>query len=209
MGGGLVFEDLKDLDVLFTWQDREQFIKSYLENVEQIVCSDMYYPYMFKNPWTEALYDKNILVVSPFAELIKNQYETRREKLFKDPKVLPKFKKLEVVKAYEVHNGRNKYSNISSWFDALNDMNSTIDKMNYDIALIGCGAYAFDIAAHVKRVGKKAITLCGSHEVLFGIYGTRYENFLKENGILNEYWVRPGDEYKPEGFEKVENGAYW
>ena len=61
----------------------------------------------------------------------------------------------------------------------------------------------------MKRSGKIAITLCGSHEVLFGIYGKRYEEFLKENHLLNQYSKRTGNKYIPDGFEKVEGGAYW
>ena len=76
-------------------------------------------------------------------------------------------------------------------------------------ALCGCGAYAFNLAAHVKRKGKKGITLCGGLQTLFGIYGARHEEDFKKFGILNEYWVRPRSNERPSGFQNVENGAYW
>lgn len=48
-------------------------------------------------------------------------------------------------------------------------MKDEIDKQDYDIALIGCGAYGFPLAAHIKRSGKKAIHLGGALQLLFGI----------------------------------------
>lgn len=46
-----------------------------------------------------------------------------------------------------------------------------MDKVEYDVCLIGCGAYGFPLAAHAKRTGHKAIHLGGSLQLLFGIAG--------------------------------------
>lgn len=46
-----------------------------------------------------------------------------------------------------------------------------MDKIDYDICLIGCGAYGFPLAAHAKRKGKKAVHLGGALQLLFGIKG--------------------------------------
>lgn len=45
-------------------------------------------------------------------------------------------------------------------------MKSEIDKCDYDVCLIGCGAYGFPLAAHVKHKGKQAIIW----EALFSYY---------------------------------------
>ena len=50
-------------------------------------------------------------------------------------------------------------------------MKSQMDQTDYDIALIGCGAYGFPLAAHAKRMGKQAIHMGGSLQLLFGIRG--------------------------------------
>lgn len=206
--GRLVFNDLSNLDVLFSWMKNEELIDNLLVSVDKISNYEMYYPYKFLNPWTEALRHKKVLVISPFSKLIEKQYHENRTRLFKNPKVLPDFE-LKTITAYNVLRGVNCYPNISSWFDALHDMEAQMEKIDFDIALIGCGAYAFNLAAYAKRMGKVAVTLCGSHQILFGIYGERDKDSLQKLGILNEYWTRPGDEYKPKGYEKVENGAYW
>ena len=40
---------------------------------------------------------------------------------------------------------------------------------NFDIALIGCGAYGFPLAAFVKGIGKKAVHIGGPLQLFFGI----------------------------------------
>lgn len=206
--GEIVEEDLKEVDLLFSWQEAEKYICDYLNGIPRVFCPEMYKPYRFKNPWTAELRDKKILVVSPFSETIESQYNNKREKLFSNPDVLPEFD-LCTIKAFNTIGGFNPYQEIKSWFDALGIMKSEMNQIDYDVALLGCGSYAFELAAHAKRQGKKAITMCGSLQVLFGVYGARYEKELREQGILNEYWVRPSPKETPKGYKMVENGAYW
>ena len=137
--------------------------------------------------------------------------------MFDNPDMLPQFK-LQTIKAVQSIGGDN--NDFRDWFDALYWMESEIDKRDYDVCLIGCGAYGFPLAAHVKRSGKKAVHLGGSLQLLFGIKGSRWENpdyGVKEWGIpkgsysslINEFWVRPGEAHKPRNAENVENGCYW
>ena len=90
-----------------------------------------------------------------------------------------------------------------------------MDKVEYDICLIGCGAYGFHLAAHAKRMGKKAIHLGGSLQLLFGIKGKRWESngYQKANNnysiFFNEYWIRPSDDEKPHISNRIENNCYW
>ncbi|MCR4736298.1 MAG: hypothetical protein K5829_14980 [Treponema sp.] len=205
--GELVQQDLKDLDVLSTWRSEEKYISSYLIEKETICNSELYNPFMYPNPWTKALENKKVLVISPFADSIIHNYKNRK-KLFKNPDVLPVFN-LQTVKAYNVLQGKNHYTDINSWFDAFENMKRQISVMDFDIALLGCGAYAFNLAAFIKRGGASAITCCGSLQTLFGIYGTRYEKWFRENNLINEFWTRPLENERPEGYKKVENGAYW
>ena len=80
--------------------------------------------------------------------------------------------------------------------------------MDFDIAIIGCGAYGFHLAAHVKRIGKKAVHLGGATQALFGIIGKRWEN-NKVSFYINENWIRPLLEEIPENANTVEGGCYW
>jgi ketopantoate reductase len=86
-------------------------------------------------------------------------------------------------------------------------MENEISKIDFDIAIIGCGAYGLPLAAHVKRMGKKVVHMGGATQLLFGIKGKRWEdsNFK----FINKYWVRPLEEEKPKDHKKVEDSCYW
>ena len=202
--GKLIDECMDKVDVLLHWWEYEKFLKIY-DSVPKILMKYVSYPFYYTNPWTSCLQGKKVLVISPFSETIKKQYSIRK-KLFKDVNILPEFE-LITLQSYNVLRGKNN-TDAKDWFDALEKMENRINQIDFDIALIGCGAYAFPLGAYCKNLGKKAITICGGIQLLFGIYGKRWENSLKRDGIINEYWTRPLDE-KPFGYEKVEGGAYW
>ncbi|MGG6498696.1 UNVERIFIED_CONTAM: hypothetical protein NY603_37795, partial [Bacteroidetes bacterium 56_B9] len=80
-------------------------------------------------------------------------------------KILPAFD-LQTIKAVQTI-GNYIDSRFNTWFDALEFMKNEIDKREYDICLLGCGAYGLPLAAHIKRTGKKAIHMGGSLQLLF------------------------------------------
>ena len=212
--GEMMIEDSKFVDILGSWQKNELFLSSVLTEAKKIQL--MYLdPYWSKKPWSRALEGKKVLVVHPFAESIKSQYE-KRKYLFKVQDTLPDFKSLEVFKAIQSIGGES--NGYKDWFEALEYMMSEIDKHDYDVCLIGCGAYGFPLAAHVKRMGKQAIHMGGSLQLLFGIMGNRwdhdephYENgvFIYYAGLENKYWVRPSASERPKSHKVVENSCYW
>ena len=163
-------------------------------------------------PWSLALEGKRVLVVHPFAETIQSQY-AQRESVHKDPRILPKFS-LETIKAVQSITGQ-KPNNYRTWFESLTYMQNEIDKRDYDICIIGCGAYGLLLAAHCKRMGKKAIHLGGATQLLFGIKGKRWENpNYGFNGInylsfMTPYWVRPSIIETPQKSSDIEGGCYW
>lgn len=211
----LMLEDIPLVDVLGSWLIGEENVKSYLTATHRVHLRFLE-PFWSVDPWTKALSGKKILVVHPFAETILHQYAYRRH-LFKNPTILPTFASLHVIQAVQPEAGINRFID---WFEALEYMKKEIDKSDYDICLIGCGAYGFHLAAHVKRSGKKAVHLGGALQLLFGIKGKRWEdpNYgVREWGIsvgsysnlMNEHWVRPGDIYKPKNAQEVEGACYW
>ena len=161
------------------------------------------------NPWSAALKGKKVLVIHPFAETIQSQYK-KREKLFLDTNTLPEFE-LKTLKAVQTVAGE-KDERFTTWFDALDWMYKEAMKIDFDIAIIGCGAYGFPLAAKLKRAGKQAIHWGGATQLLFGIRGKRWdesERYAYVQKFFNDAWVYPSDEDKPKGASKVENGCYW
>lgn len=96
-----------------------------------------------------------------------------------------------------------------TWFDALADLERAVDALDFDVAVIGCGAYGFPLAAHVKDIGRQAVHLGGATQMLFGIRGRRWD--LKDIGpaLYNDSWVRPSADERPENADSVESGCYW
>lgn len=204
----MMINDMPLVDILGSWRPQENYFKEELKQAS-FVNLELLNPYWSKIPWTKALRGKKVLVVHPFAETIKKQY-ARRELLFKNPEILPEFE-LKTIKAVQSLGGNNQFNN---WFDALQWMKNEMDKIDYDICLIGCGAYGFPLAAYAKRKGKKAVHLAGALQLLFGIRGARWENphyneTYNYAALMNEYWVKPSENEKPQNAQQVEGACYW
>lgn len=171
------------------------------------------HPESDQKPWTAALKGKKVLVVHPFADSIEKQYRENREKIFEKvfeaDDILPEFELL-TIKAVQSLGGTGS-DHYSDWFEALEWMKQQCRKKEFDVAIIGCGAYGYPLAAEIKRMGKIAVHLGGAVQLLFGIIGSRWETEYKDfyQDVVNEYWVRPAAQEKPQCAGQVENECYW
>jgi hypothetical protein len=201
----LMLEDAKEVDVLGCWQPQEAALSPWLQQAVKVRLEDLE-PYYHAVPWSAALEGKRVLVVHPFSDSIQSQYQNRHL-LFRNAAVLPRF---ELITLRAVQSIAASSVVFSSWFDALDHMKAQIEAINFDIAIIGCGAYGFPLAAHVKRMGKQAVHLGGATQILFGIKGKRWESmpFFSEQ-LINEHWVRPLAAETPEAAQSIEGGCYW
>ena len=178
------------------------FVKTYSKS-HLLMNGDVLNPVL--GNWTPSLKGRKILVIYPFIDEISFQYG-RREKVFqKNPQILPEFD-LKLL-ASPITMGDETDYRFPSFMRALEEMEARISQIDFDLALVGCGAYGSLLTLYIKSIGKKAIQTGGSTQLLFGILGSRWENapYIKE--LENEYWIRPAT--KPKGFEKVAGGAYW
>lgn len=202
----LIFQDMKQLDVLGSWRFEERFLFSNFK-FASIVPLQSLEPYFQENPWSQVLENKKILVIHPFNKTIESQYKNKRELLFKDIRVLPKFKSLQTIKAVQSLAGNKViYDN---WFNALDFMKNQIVKTDFDIAIIGAGAYGFSLAAFIKKIGKKAVHLGGPTQVLFGIKGKRWIENPKFKKIINKHFVFPCKDDRIQNANQVEEACYW
>lgn len=201
----LMIQETSNVDVLGSWLEEESYLKDRLINTVVVKLTDIE-PYYHDNPWSSALYGKKVLVIHPFAKTIESQYK-KRELLFKNPDILPKFE-LQVLKAVQTLSAEEGES-YNDWFEALDSMKNKIDKIDFDIAIIGCGAYGFPLASYIKSIGKKAIHMGGATQILFGIKGRRWEEVPFFQNLINDHWVRPSTEETPSKANLVENSCYW
>lgn len=197
------------VDILGVWQTpcEDYFIKKYCTNLKATCILKSIEPWWHGTPWSAALAGKKVLVIHPFEDSIIRQYENHRM-LFADTRILPDFT-LKTLKAVQTA-GNQTDDRFDTWFDALAYMCAECDKIDFDIALVGCGAYGFPLAAHIRKTGRQAIHFGGSLQILFGIKGRRWDELVPEVvAMYNDYWNYPLDSETPKGHEGVEGGTYW
>lgn len=159
-----------------------------------------------EKPWTYALKGKRVLVIHPFDLSIKKQYQ-RRTELFENPDILPEFE-LITFRAVQTIAGQ-KDERFHDWFEALEYMYDEAMKTDFDVALLGCGAYGLPLAAKLKKSGKIAIHIGGALQLLFGIKGKRWNTDPIVSKLYNEAWTSPMPSETPKANQVVENGCYW
>jgi hypothetical protein len=212
--GELMDQDIVELNLLASWMPNESLIKNKLQHVQRVFLRDIE-PFWNVMNWCSALEGKRVLVIHPFVNEVADQY-LKRNNLFHKT-ILPDF---ELITYRPVVSLGQTRTDFGTWFEALDFMKTEINNIDFDIALIGAGAYGFHLAAHVKRLGKKAIHMGGALQLLFGIRGKRWEdpNYgVEEWGLkpgtyldlMNEHWIRPYKESKPKNPEIVEGACYW
>ncbi|MCF7910673.1 hypothetical protein K9L16_03310 [Candidatus Pacearchaeota archaeon] len=190
------------IDMMVVWNYRNHFFKE-IKLIKKF--SNIVYigegPSLPAKGWQKSLKNKKILVIHPFKSTIEKQIKKRKQL-----GILPKLKSLEVIRAVQTIAG-NADPRFKDWFEALEWMKKEIDKKDFDIAIIGCGAYGLPLAAHVKSKGKQALHLAGGTQLLFGIKGKRWDE--NPEIIYTKDWIYPLPEDTPKDFKKIEGGCYW
>lgn len=216
-----MLEDCGQIDLLAEWR---RYMEDYiyvkyqpdtkLTQLLRIEPWNLYqYPRCKIKPWSAALRGKKVLVIHPFDESIRKQYQENREHIFERiydaDDILPEFE-LITLKAVQTLAGE-KDNRFRTWFDALDWMIDQCREIDFDVAVIGCGAYGFPLAAEIKRMGKTAVHLGGATQLLFGIIGSRWEEEYSDfnRDVVNEYWVRPLESEKIKHANAVEEACYW
>ena len=204
--GELMVGMCQQLDLIAVWMNvmEDYIIRTYALQA-QLSRLRSIEPYYFNEPWSKALEGKKVLVIHPFEKTIKSQYK-KRKGLFADKNVLPEFE-LKTLKAVQTIAGQK--CEFTTWFDALDYMVVKALAMDFDVAIVGCGAYGCPLAAKLKQGGKQAVHMGGATQILFGIKGKRWDKHPTISKFYNKHWVRPLPEETPSNRGIVENGCYW
>jgi len=172
--------------------------------------------------WWQNLYEnKTILIISPFVKSIQTQLDlNKRDKVWtgKWTNFWSKsitFKYIKFPHPYYISSDADKSKYPKNLDLLLKKYQDEIDKVSeFDIALVGTGAYSILLCDYIKRIkNKNAFHLGGGLQMMCGVYGHRWEPsfnkspFLKE--YMNEHWIRPLSEEIPPIYEAQENGAYF
>jgi hypothetical protein len=154
--------------------------------------------------------DKKLLLICPFAELLK---ERATKEIFEGvwSKTGKKWFHPKGVEALEIPYGfagetHQKYASTILLLEAIE---AEIERRDFDIALIGAGGLTIPIASFVKEIGKVSVSLGGDLQILFGVIGKRWRHLERwGKGYFNEWWVDMPEKYRPKETDIAE-GAYW
>ena len=88
-----------------------------------------------------------------------------------------------------------------------------IKKLDFDIALLGCGAYGLPLCNFIKSdLKKSAIYIGGGLQLLFGVIGRRWEgnDMWKKLIIDNDIkFIRPSEDEHVKNMRFLEDQCYW
>lgn len=163
-------------------------------------------PYYVENSWMSALKGKRILIIHPFQSTFMKQvhnlkYIFPNTSWFED--CIIEFIKPPITFAGN-HQNKDWQEHYFAFLDQLKE------KKEFDIALISAGGYGMLISHYIyKEMRKSVIYIGGALQLFFGVIGKRWfenKDILK---IMNDNWVRPDKEDKPDNFQNVEKGCYW
>lgn len=162
--------------------------------------------FYFKEPWTQLLAGKRLLVATPFASTVEAQAKRLPEIWAKHPKTLFDVSVETLRVPLSAGISTPEYP---TWVDGFEAMKNEMESKSFDVLFIGAGAWSVPLAAHAKRLGKFAIHLGGATQLMFGIKGGRWDDNPNINRFFTDAWVRPGPEDRPKDAHKVEKACYW
>lgn len=163
-------------------------------------------PYYFKNSWMPALTGKKILIVHPFLNTFSKQIYNF-DKIFPDR---PWFDKCEIkfIQPPFTLAGNHQDKDWQEHFQLF--IEELKEKNDFDIALVAAGGYGMLISNYIfKEMGKSVMYIGGALQLFFGVIGKRWFENKEILKLVNDDWIRPTKEDKPQNFINVEKGCYW
>jgi hypothetical protein len=207
--GETLLNNINHVDLMPAWNkvipDFESYIfqhyclKTYITKLQHLE------PYFFDIPWTNYLEDKTVLVVSPFADSINNNY-SKLQQIWNN-KITPNFK-LKTIN-YPTSIPISENVNYKSSVEIYNKFADIIHNTEFDVGIFGTGHTGLLFAIESKKNGRSGIHLGGPTQILFGIKGNRWEENKDFQPFFNEHWTKPHAHETPKHIDKVEGACYW
>jgi len=198
---------VRQLDAICLWQ-ADPFLAQYEEAFVQIHCPQAARIRLaaLSIELLQEIAGRKWLVISPFTETMGRQAgrlpDIHAGKPWA-PRLAGQEKKCDFVRCPTF--SYLEPSPFSTWSEGLEKLAESVLGRDFDVALIGAGAWSLPLAARLKEAGRTAVHLGGETQLIFGIKGQRWEGY----GIYNEHWVRPSTAETPAGFLQKEQGCYW
>ena len=153
------------------------------------------------------MWNKRILVISSFAELCQQQYDSGN--VYKLGIDFPPIQGLDGVTTPYCFLNQGPHNN---YFETLDAIFEEVKQKEFDLAVIGCGVYGHMLTHKIHdEMKKSAIYVGGGITNLFGVLSTRERTVgMGKEVKLNEYWITHIPEsYRPTNYKEIEDGCYW
>tara|TARA_Y100000590_G_C15595138_1_gene967733 strand:- start:432 stop:1289 length:858 start_codon:yes stop_codon:yes gene_type:complete len=188
----------------------DYYIEKYnLNTVHNRVLEPFYICLEDNIPWTHFLLNKKVLIIHPFIESFKKQIENNFS-IFSDKSIFLEGQEFIFYKPFQSLAGLRPHNN---WLETFQIMCNDISKLDFDIALLGCGGYGVPLCDFIKsKLNKSAIYVGGGLQLLFGVMGQRWENNELWKKIISENnctFIKPSGNEIIKHKEIVEGGCYW
>jgi len=205
---GVMRQSVSEADLLCAWQT-DIFLKGYEDAlIMSLAMKSRAIPMsMLGRDILPEIASFRLLVVSPFVKTMQKQVTHLKE--VHDPEGKTSIDWDHVARTcqfircpFQAHLEPTPYA---SWEDGLEKLTTEVASKEFDLALIGAGAWSLPLGSRIKQMGKSAIHMGGEMQLLFGIKGNRWEDRF----FFNTSWVRPLPEDTPTNVNRVEDGCYW
>ncbi|HVU38612.1 MAG TPA: hypothetical protein VHC95_09770 [Opitutales bacterium] len=201
---------LGECDILAPWFNKgeERLIRKYAPQARLMSFPALSYPPFDPHPaWPAALEGKRVLLVSPFTESARQQHARLDQVWPNNPDMRPRYELLTLRTPLYSH--LLKEPVYPDWFAGLEQLSAQMNAMDYDVALVGCGAWGLPLCVNARRQGKIGIHLGGVTQLFFGIRGKRWDEYPWLKSVYNDCWIRPSAEEAPQHVDRIESGCYW
>ena len=150
---------------------------------------------------------KRVLVINSKVELMKSQ-AAKFSDLFPDSGISAAFpERLTYLKSSDTYPGHEPGA---SWSETFQQLCNSVDQIDFDLALLGCGCYGLPLCDHIFSMRRRSAFYVGGFiQLLFGILGKRWLSREREKAFFNDHWIRVPAEMVPTNAEHFEGGAYW
>ena len=188
-----------------------KYVERYINylNLKKYSNFNIYYMHHLK----DYIINKKVLVISSFTELIEQQifsgnFKTIHGNIFDNTQFI------YYKYPYKFFN-TGPDNNI---FETLDKIKNDIIKLDFDIAILSCGADGTILTNFISENKKDAIYIGGHLPTMFGIFGNRHKekindkNFYMNKNITdyNNYIITNiPEKYRPDNYQMIEGGCYW
>jgi hypothetical protein len=183
----------------------QEFITKRTPNIPKINALSLE-PYYFKDNWMSSIKNKRILIIHPFIKTLQKQKNNLKN-------IFPNmcwFEDCEIEFIEPPFTLAGNHQNIDWRIHLSKFIEELKTKSNFDIALVAAGGYGMLIADYIfKELNKSVMYIGGALQLFFGVIGKRWFDNKDILKLINDEWIRPDKENKPNNYINVEKGCYW